>query len=213
MAASNLNNVIKDVTGAQSSALAPQVQAEELKQQVADKLHYQLSNCQPTTDWQDYQKICASILDFSLREVLRSTNIKEEVSSWDSVQRMDLVLANLPARSVGFFHDRLHGDAANFLIFECKNYKDGIGPNEVLQAKSYEIRGAEKIRFILTRKLPKDNAIKAIRHWYHYYSIKILVLTDEEMHKLIDAALLGPDDVEKVFDSIFTGDRQSWYFG
>ena len=205
---------IKNISQPGGDPFSPHVSATLLLEEKADKLHERLRQCKKTIDWADYENICADILEFSLADCLSDTQPRKQQSTWDNTQRMDIIMYNNPSRATGFWHEIRYGGESDtsLLIFECKNYEKGITPKEVMQAHSYEIRGGRHFRCILTREEPSEPAYNAIRHWWHYYQVLIIVLTDVEMHELIDARLKGPEEVDRIFHATYQGEKRAkWY--
>lgn len=220
MATAALNPLDTGVFGQPNDTdpLSSEVQATQLLQTKTEELHDRLSTCPRGEDgWRDYEDICKDILEFSLKDCFRFFGIDTQHVSWDGHQRMDILIDNHPANPTGFWHEvqvsRVYG--ADKIIFECKNYSKGVEAEQVLQVKSYDIANAKSFRVILTREMPKQSGINAIKHWWQYYQIRILLLTDEDMHKLIDARI-NSDAIraaEEVFYASTTGIRRPWYDG
>lgn len=168
--------------------------------QIGNNLKKDLVNCpyykEDKKAGRKFENICKNILEFSISHCHQPWKIYSQSTTWDGHQRIDILVENYPYDQKSDFWEFIKKNfGAETIIFECKNKKDGIEKEEILQTKDYEIIEVGKFRIIFTRNGLSSSGINALRHWRNtlFGGYLILVLDQQDLINLIETREQGKD--------------------
>lgn len=89
-----------------------------------------------------------------------------------------------------------------FVVFECKNYAEGIGQGEVLTTEKYLFPKAfSAFAVICTRKgFGNENARKFVQGTMRENGCLMLVLDDDDVIRMIDMRINGGDPSDCLYE-------------
>jgi hypothetical protein len=147
-------------------------------------------------DWYKFQKHIGQILDFLFGNTL-STPITELPDKIE-INRRDFILRNYSDLSFWkYIRERYYAD---FIVIDAKNYVSEIDKNDILQISNYlKIHGTGLFAIIITRKGESEAAYYTRRERWVLENKMIIILTDEDLKKMIlaKATTSSPEELIK----------------
>jgi hypothetical protein len=136
-----------------------------------------LANCKPGEDeWGEYESIGTAILTEVFVPPLKRP--MKQPPTLDGVQRRDILFG---LRGVeGPWKEIREEFEAKFLVFDFKNYKEPIGPNEVDDINKYlNKKTIGRLGILVSRKGPTKNAKRRRNSIYNSPDEKVILFLDD----------------------------------
>ncbi|MET4455453.1 hypothetical protein [Bradyrhizobium sp. RT3b] len=129
-----------------------------------------------------YEKLCVEIVEYLFGAHLLDARPQMRVE--DGLNVLDLVYRVNPAH---LFWETLTRDfRARIIIFECKNYSDPVGPEQVYSTERYLSTSALRpICFLLTRKPPHQHAELAAFGAMRESGKLMIFLSDDDLIEML----------------------------
>ena len=126
-----------------------------------------------------YEKFCKKFLGKIFENSIG--DIIEQYRNNNDNYRFDLIstIKNEPKSFWRFIYEKFN---SLFILFECKNYADSIGQEQIFLTERYLFNNAlRNVAIILTRHKPKNSAIKAVKDILKEHGKLILILDDNDL--------------------------------
>lgn len=146
-----------------------------------------------------YEKFCNKLITTIFQDSIEEP-IAQKINN-QGIYRFDLVsaLKENPCSFWKFIYDKFN---SCFILFECKNYSDKITQNEIYTTERYLYNNAlRNVAIIFSRKGMDKNANIACQSILKEHGKLILVLSDDDVIKLIDAYVEKMEDDTKISPS------------
>jgi len=165
-----------------------------------EELIAELKNIKPGREqWSSYQKHIGKILEYLFGEKL-SSPISESSDEF-KVNRRDYILRNYSDDK--FWKYLRESYFADFVVIDAKNYNAEVKKNEVIQIANYlKKHGTGLFALIITRVGEKNSSYITRREKWILENKMIVVLTDEDIEKMILAKSSSNDPEEIIKQSI-----------
>jgi hypothetical protein len=153
-----------------------------------------LERIKPGSDqWQDYQKLCGSMLEFLFCPPLESPIVESRNET--GVNRRDIILPNYTLS--GFWAYMRETYSAHYIVADAKNYSESVRKDEILQLANYLSRhGTGLFGLIITRHAGAESARITRREQWFMHDKLIVELTDEDLHQMTTNKLTDRDPTE-----------------
>lgn len=140
--------------------------------------------------WREYEKSCQNILQYLFKDELKGWH--PQTSTSDGLHRYDYICRISGTKEFwSFLVGQLN---SRYVVFEFKNYTDKITQSQVLTTEKYLLENAlRKVAIIICRTGCDSNAKKMIEGAMRESGKLIMVLTDEDMKKMIKLRIGGDD--------------------
>jgi len=150
----------------------------------AQSLISRLKECKPgIPDWNKYQDICEEILTYCMVPPLLEPISQSRTR--DGMHIRDLIF-HIPHGLSGFW-TYLISKYGTAIIVECKNYTDTLSENElIISSKYYGKKKLTNLGLVLTRNGLSNNGLKAQEKLWDKEDKMLLVLTDEDLKKMLE---------------------------
>ena len=200
------NNVrLYQLTDAKMVTIQPSLSATQIRSVIrqtnAATLKGLLTKCKPgRSDWKFFEDICEELFCILFVPPL-DYPIVQPRSAFNIIRR-DLIFPN---RSTSGFWDReiRSGYEGDYVLLECKNFKDPIGKEEFDQALEYLGESSVgKFGIIVTRKNvgEKIRQLQVMR-WKDSKKM-LIVLSDQHLHRMLDLFSNGQDPTQTIQKAI-----------
>lgn len=159
-------------------------------------------------NFKEYENLCEDIITYLFESA--TTNKKTQANTDNNLYRYDLVARINPTTE--FWKFIISEIQSRYVIFEFKNYSEKINQGQILTTEKYLFSQAlRKVAIIFSRKGGDESADKFIRGALRESGKVILVLSDNDVRKMITAKEKGdaPELVlfEKIDDLFMTLSR------
>lgn len=148
--------------------------------------------------WKAHESLCIEILRFLFPDDL-TAHSPQRVTE-DGLNRFDLICRLTPTTAFWRFVDeRL---ASSYVLFEFKNYTAKIAPREILSTEKYLLpRVLRSVAIVLTREGATEQAKMMAMGAMREAGKVILILSDEELCRMLHAKDRGEDPSDLLFDT------------
>lgn len=147
----------------------------------------------------EYEDLCEDIISYLFESAL--TNKKSQPYSDNNLYRYDLVARINPTTE--FWKFIINEIQSRYVIFEFKNYSKKINQEQILTTERYLLNQAlRKVAIIFCRKGENESADKFIRDALRESGKVILVLSDNDVKKMIRAKEKGDSPELLLFEKI-----------
>ena len=176
-------------------------QIEQIIRQIeGENLKKLLKQCRPgTKEWKKFQDFCFSLVQLTLEKnefcecKTRSELVAKYVPQGIKGLRKDIIIPLIPKQfntkdDVKNIWDEFRNEPWNcsYLVFDAKNYKNGITHTQIYQMFHYLNKRNGKIGIIFTRQHSIDKSGKAALIRIRDDNYMVFVLNDKDIEKWID---------------------------
>lgn len=149
----------------------------------------------------DYEKECKEILQFVFSDTL-SLWLTHQNSN-DGLYQFDLVCRIKDDLRNTFFSMMEHYFASKYVVFEFKNYNKTLTQKEIYTTERYLYRKAlRNVAIMIIRKEFQKNTIWAIKGSLRENGKLILIITDDDLKRMIDIKLKNNDPSEVLLEKL-----------
>ncbi|TPQ40119.1 hypothetical protein C2U70_05780 [Bradyrhizobium guangdongense] len=171
-----LNEIVAGSPALPILTAATKGEAERLIEQLEDHLR------QNTLSPSDYEKLCQEVFVYLFDPDLYG--FQRQSQTTDGANRYDFICRIKPGNS---FWDAVRNDfRTRAILFECKNYEQGIGPDQVYSTERYLFTGGLRtVCFLISRMPPTDGALRAAQGAMREAGKLILLLSNSDLIAMI----------------------------
>ena len=147
--------------------------------------------------WSAYESLCDRILRYLFPNDLSGWH--KQAYTDDELNRFDYVCRIKPTTDFwGFLIDHL---ASRYILFEFKNYKDGLKQGQILTTEKYLLgKALRSVAIILSRKGADESATKMAQGAMREHGKLMLVLDDDDVCEMLHKKQQGEDPTDFLFD-------------
>lgn len=160
-----------------------------------DRLLMEQLNCceRGKRDWRLFENIVVDILNELFVPPLMKPKIQGETSN--KLHRRDALYPNYAENGFWKIVDERY--SAPFVLVECKNETEDIGPDSVYQVSRYlNSKTIGKFALLVSRTMPSSQAVVARREAYEQNGMIILFLYDFDLIQMLQHKRVGADASE-----------------
>lgn len=152
-------------------------------------------------DFKKYEDLCKEIIDFLFESEI--FNGKKQLYTDNKQSRYDYIARINP--TTDFWKFIVNEIKSRYVIFEFKNYSKEINQEQILTTERYLLSQAlRKVAIIFSRKGGNESADKFIRGALRESGKTIIVLSDDDVRKMITAKEKGDAPELVLFEKIDT---------
>jgi hypothetical protein len=141
--------------------------------------HIKANTLSPT----DYENLCMSVFRRLFDPYLYGFERQAETS--DGGNRYDFICRILPGSA--FWDSIRHDFRTKAILFECKNYNDRIGPDQVYSTERYLFASALRtVCFLVSRLGPNAGAVRAAQGAMRESGKLIILLSNNDLVEMLD---------------------------
>ena len=135
-----------------------------------------------TLSSREYEELCQEVFVHLFDPDLYG--FQRQAETTDGGNRYDFICR---IKSGNLFWDGLRHDfRTKAILFECKNYEEGIGPDQVYSTERYLFSGALRtVCFLISRIRPTDGAIRAAQGAMRESGKLVLLLSNEDLIEML----------------------------
>lgn len=173
---------------------------EESESFKKDELIRKLNELEPGREnFKEYENLCGEIITYLFKsEIIQG---EKQKNTDDNLYRYDLVARINPTTE--FWKFIINEIQSRYIIFEFKNYSKKINQGQILTTEKYLFNQAlRKVAIIFSRKGGNESADKFIRGALRESGKVILVLSDNDVKKMIRAKEKGDSPELLLFEKI-----------
>ncbi len=148
--------------------------------------------------WSDFESLGDEILRYLFPKDLHGWH--KQRATDDGLSRYDYVCRIRPTTE--FWQFIVHHLNSRYMVFEFKNYAEKIKQGQILTTEKYLLeRGLRRVAIVISRHGASENALKMAQGAMREHGKLILVLSDEEICKMLHMREAGEDPSDFLFEA------------